>query len=103
MDLSRGETISFAPERRMLIHTYSDAGQLPPLAVTCYSLPEMLAEKIRDLSGQRRFAVSRDLWCKGLYKDHYPKHHMPPRPPTLPRPRSSASFADCVQPARMVA
>lgn len=62
MDLSRGETIGFAPERRKLIHTYSDASLLLPLEVTCYALPEMLAEKLRALSGQRRFAVSRDLY-----------------------------------------
>ncbi len=29
---------------------------------SCYSLPEMLAEKIRAITGQRRFAVSRDLY-----------------------------------------
>jgi len=31
MDLSRGEAISFAPERRRLSHTYSDANLLLPL------------------------------------------------------------------------
>jgi len=30
--------------------------------IPCYTLPEVLAEKIRAVAGQRRFAVSRDLY-----------------------------------------
>lgn len=62
MDLSRGESVVFAPESRTLIHTYSDSRLLGQVEVECYSLPEMLAEKIRAITGQRRFAVSRDLY-----------------------------------------
>jgi predicted nucleotidyltransferase component of viral defense system len=62
MDLSRGESVVFAPETRTLLHTYSDVRLLGQIEVACYSLPEMLAEKIRAISGQRRFAVSRDLY-----------------------------------------
>ena len=62
MDLSRGESVVFAPEARTLIHTYSDSRLLGQVEVECYSLWEMLAEKIRAITGQRRFAVSRDLY-----------------------------------------
>ena len=31
-------------------------------AITCYALVEILAEKLRAIGGQRRFAISRDLY-----------------------------------------
>jgi predicted nucleotidyltransferase component of viral defense system len=35
---------------------------LAAVELPCYSLAEMLAEKVRAIGGQRRFAVSRDLY-----------------------------------------
>jgi predicted nucleotidyltransferase component of viral defense system len=32
------------------------------VTIPCYSLAEMLSEKLRALSGQRRFAIARDLY-----------------------------------------
>jgi predicted nucleotidyltransferase component of viral defense system len=62
VDVSRGEAMVFPAERHRLIHPYSDGGALAAVALPCYSLAEMLAEKVRAIGGQRRFAVSRDLY-----------------------------------------
>ena len=35
---------------------------LSGISIPCYALEEMLAEKLRALSGQRRFAIARDLF-----------------------------------------
>ncbi|HJW84128.1 MAG TPA: nucleotidyl transferase AbiEii/AbiGii toxin family protein, partial [Anaerolineae bacterium] len=47
---------------RRLIHVYTDADVLEQVELPCYALEEILAEKIRAVSGQRRFAISRDLY-----------------------------------------
>jgi len=74
LDVTRDERLLLPAAPRHLIHVYSDAGELTsvestgPLAVlgqmeiACYALDEMLAEKIRAVGGQRRFAISRDLY-----------------------------------------
>ena len=62
LDVSRGEALLFPVTARALRHPYSDAGQLPPAAIPCYDLAEMLTEKLRAVSGQRRFAISRDIY-----------------------------------------
>jgi len=62
LDVSRGEPLLFPVTTRALHHPYSDAGQLPPAAIPCYDLAEMLTEKLRAVSGQRRFAISRDIY-----------------------------------------
>jgi predicted nucleotidyltransferase component of viral defense system len=50
------QVISEAEIRRLA------ARSLGRVEAECYSLPEMVAEKIRAITGQRRFAVSRDLY-----------------------------------------
>jgi predicted nucleotidyltransferase component of viral defense system len=62
MDITRGEKIVLPPVERPLIHPYSDDALLAQANVTCYTLTEILAEKIRAVGGQRRFAISRDLY-----------------------------------------
>jgi predicted nucleotidyltransferase component of viral defense system len=62
LDMSRGEPLLFPVTTHPLNHRYSDAGQLPPTAIPCYDLAEMLTEKLRAISGQRRFAISRDIY-----------------------------------------
>ena len=62
IDISRGEHLEFATEARRLHHPYSDEMDLPEVYIPCYNLEEMLAEKLRAIGGQRRFAVSRDLY-----------------------------------------
>jgi predicted nucleotidyltransferase component of viral defense system len=62
LDVTRDETLVCPPETRALLHPYSDAEVLGAPAIICYALVEILAEKIRAIGGQRRFAISRDLY-----------------------------------------
>jgi predicted nucleotidyltransferase component of viral defense system len=60
--VTRDEKLVLPPVKRHLIHSYSDIEALGSPIVTCYSLQEILAEKLRAIAGQRRFAISRDLY-----------------------------------------
>lgn len=62
LDLNRDEIIVFPRQMRMLTHPYSDAERLGRVQLPCYALEEMLTEKLRAIGGQRRFAISRDLY-----------------------------------------
>lgn len=62
LDVTRDETLICPPATRALLHPYSDAAQLETPAIPCYALAEILSEKLRAIAGQRRFAVSRDLY-----------------------------------------
>jgi predicted nucleotidyltransferase component of viral defense system len=62
IDVTRNERLIWAGEERHLFHAYSDAGDLGNSTIFCYALLEVLAEKIRALCGQRRFAISRDVY-----------------------------------------
>jgi predicted nucleotidyltransferase component of viral defense system len=62
LDITRDEKVLLSAVRRSVIHPYSDEISLGQANVTCYALTEVLAEKIRAVGGQRRFAVSRDLY-----------------------------------------
>lgn len=62
LDISRGEYLGFAPIERSIIHPYSDKDLLSDVGIPCYALEEMLAEKLRALGGQRRYAIARDLF-----------------------------------------
>lgn len=61
LDISRGETLAFPFEVRRLQHHYSDAERMVQATIPCYSMMEMLTEKLRAIAGQRRFAISRDI------------------------------------------
>lgn len=62
LDVSGNEAVVFEPVQRPVSHPYSDAAELGGLRWRCYSLKEMMAEKVRALIGQRRYAISRDLY-----------------------------------------
>jgi predicted nucleotidyltransferase component of viral defense system len=62
LDVSCSEAVVFEPVLRPVIHPYSDAAEMGELRWRCYSLEEMMAEKVRALIGQRRYAISRDLY-----------------------------------------
>ena len=62
VDVTRDEQLLLPAESRRVLHPYSDSATLPEVALACYPLEEILAEKIRALGGQRRFAISRDLY-----------------------------------------
>lgn len=56
------EFLAPAFNMREIIHPYSDQLLTNDARARCYSLQEILSEKLRALSGQRRFAISRDLF-----------------------------------------
>lgn len=62
LDVTRAEKILLPTIDRKVFHPYSDNQTLGALELSCYSLEEVMAEKIRAIGGQRRFAVSRDLY-----------------------------------------
>ncbi len=62
LDISRGEYLGLPAVKREIIHPYGDRDLLSGISIPCYALEEMLAEKLRALSGQRRFAIARDLY-----------------------------------------
>jgi predicted nucleotidyltransferase component of viral defense system len=62
LDVTTNEVLAFPAARRGILHPYSDADALADAHVPCYALVEMLAEKVRALTGQRQYAISRDLY-----------------------------------------
>lgn len=62
VDVTRDERMTLPCTSRHVIHPYSDKPTLAETNITCYTLVEILAEKIRAVGGQRRFAISRDLY-----------------------------------------
>jgi len=62
LHITRNERLVLPAEQRALLHAYSDADRLRAPLLACYPLVEMLAEKLRALSGQRRFAIARDVY-----------------------------------------
>jgi len=62
LDVTREERLVLPPLPRRLIHPYSDGAVLVQTEIACYTLVEVLAEKVRAVGGQRRFAISRDIY-----------------------------------------
>jgi predicted nucleotidyltransferase component of viral defense system len=62
MDVTRDEKVVLPLAERHLIHPYSDEPALAQVEIACYALTEILAEKMRAVGGQRRFAIARDLY-----------------------------------------
>lgn len=62
LDITRAETVFLPLKEKQIIHPYSDQASFTGVAIPCYCLEEIVAEKIRAVGGQRRFAVSRDLY-----------------------------------------
>jgi len=62
VDISLGEFLALPAAGRRLNHPYSDKNLFADTLIPCYALEETLVEKARALCGQRRFAISRDLY-----------------------------------------
>ena len=62
LDLTRDEKIIQKPEERLIIHPYSDQTVFGEGYISAYNLAEILAEKLRAVCGQRRYAISRDIY-----------------------------------------
>lgn len=60
--VNRDETLLFPVQMHGIHHSYSDAGELPKATIQTYALEEVVSEKLRSLSGQRKYAVARDLF-----------------------------------------
>lgn len=62
IDVTRHERVSLPPIRRPVDHPYTDRSIFQGSELICYALEEVMAEKLRAVGGQRRYAVSRDLY-----------------------------------------
>lgn len=62
LHISAQEHLAFPGVARRIHHPYGDSQLVQPALVLCYDLREVLAEKMRAISGQRRHAISRDLY-----------------------------------------
>lgn len=60
--LSRDELLVFPAQQKAIIHRYSDSQILPKVSLHVYSLEEILVEKLRAFSGQRKHAIARDIF-----------------------------------------
>jgi predicted nucleotidyltransferase component of viral defense system len=60
--VNRDELLAFPVVERPLYHGYSDRGSLPQGTITAYGLEEILAEKLRAFSGQRKRPIARDIF-----------------------------------------
>jgi len=60
--ITQDELVAFSPIRTSIIHPYSDASEFLRVTLQTYALEEVFVEKLRALSGQRRYAIARDLF-----------------------------------------
>jgi len=59
IDITRGEIIEFDVELRVVLDNYSDLGEEDKTQIHCYSLEEVLIEKLTALMGR---TIPRDLY-----------------------------------------
>ena len=57
LDITRDEQLIWPAEDRPLVHAYSDRNELEAVTVPCYTLLEVLSEKVRAVCGQRPYHV----------------------------------------------
>lgn len=62
LDITRAEPLALPIQEQQILHAYSDQVNFSSSVLPCYGLEEIAAEKIRAVGGQRRFAVSRDIY-----------------------------------------
>ncbi len=58
--LSGDEAVLTEPNKLAIMHPFVDGPVLGQ--ISCYSLDEVLAEKLRAIAGQRKFAIARDIF-----------------------------------------
>ena len=59
---NRDEKVVFPTNILSVFHQYSDREELPPATIQVYCLEEMMAEKLRAFSGQRKQAIPHDIF-----------------------------------------
>lgn len=60
--INRDEVLVYSPKDARINHHFSDVHQLPYASIQVYTLEEILVEKLRAISGQRRFSIARDIF-----------------------------------------
>ena len=60
--VNRDEKLFFPSVTLGVHHSYSDEPQLPVVSIHAYALEEIVSEKLRALSGQRKYTIARDLY-----------------------------------------
>lgn len=60
--VNRDESLVFPTNVLPVFHQYSDKKELPTVEIKVYSLEEMMAEKLRAFSGQRKHAIPHDIF-----------------------------------------
>lgn len=70
LDITRNEVVAFDPDLRVMDHPFSDAEEVGVVELACYTLEEVMAEKVRAVLGQRIYAVSRDLYDISTLREH---------------------------------
>ncbi len=60
--VNRDEQLLFPPRTLPIIHAYSDDQELVKTSLRVYALEEVFAEKLRAFSGQRKWAIARDVY-----------------------------------------
>ena len=60
--LTKDEKVIFPAVRRNILHSYSDVSQFSSATLQAYALEEVFVEKLRAFSGQRRYAIARDIF-----------------------------------------
>ena len=60
--MNRDESLVFPTNVLPVFHQYSDRKELPIVAIQVYSLEEMMAEKLRAFSGQRKHLIPHDIF-----------------------------------------
>ncbi len=66
------ELMVFDEEKRKVLHQYSDKIALKPNSIPCYSIEEIMTEKLRALI-QRSYAAPRDFYDIWFLQKNYPK------------------------------
>jgi len=59
---NREEILAFPAQWLSVFHPYSDREELPAISIQLYSLEEMMTEKLRAFSGQRKQAIPHDIF-----------------------------------------
>ena len=60
--VNRDESLVFPTNVLPVLHQYSDRKELPIVSIQVYSLEEMMAEKLRAFSGQRKHSIPHDIF-----------------------------------------
>lgn len=71
LDINHTEDVIFPVNHRHINHGYSDNSNFDKATVSCYSIEEVLSEKLRSLI-QRKYTSPRDCYDIWFLKNNYP-------------------------------